>query len=82
VGSVGGGRGRGIRGGGLGQKPIKAGNVKHMPLRREVEFLRARARRVREMADAHQTGLSDQLRMIAAELEARADELERTRAED
>jgi hypothetical protein len=30
-----------------------------MPLRREVEFLRARARRLREMADAHQTGLSD-----------------------
>ena len=53
-----------------------------MPLRREVEFLRARARRLREMADAHQTGLSDQLRMMAAELEARADELERTRAED
>jgi hypothetical protein len=47
-----------------------------MPLRREVEFLRARARRLREMADAHQTGLSDQLRMMADELEARADELE------
>jgi len=30
------------------------------------------------MADEHQTALSDRLRMMAHELEARADELERT----
>ncbi len=49
-----------------------------MPLRQEVPFLRERARRLREMADEHQTALSDRLRMMAHELEARADELERT----
>ncbi len=49
-----------------------------MPLRQEVRFLRERAWRLREMADSHQTALSDQLRMMAHELEARADELERT----
>ena len=48
-----------------------------MPLRREVQFLRERARRLREMADAHQTGLSDQLRVMAAELDAVADRAER-----
>ena len=53
------------------------GSDKHMPLRQEVRFLRERARRLREMAEAHQTALSDQLRMMAHELEARADELER-----
>ena len=47
----------------------------HMPLQ-EVQFLRDRARRLREMAQ-HQTPLSDQLKVIAAELEAVADELER-----
>jgi len=48
-----------------------------MPLRREVQFLRERARRLREMADENQTALSDRLRMMAHELEARADDLER-----
>jgi hypothetical protein len=48
-----------------------------MPLRREVQFLRERARRLMEMADAHQTGLSDQLRVMAAELDAVADRAER-----
>jgi hypothetical protein len=47
-----------------------------MPLRREVQFLRDRARRLREMADVHQTALSDQLRVMAAELDALADRAE------
>ena len=48
-----------------------------MPFRQEIQFLRDRARRLRELADAHRTALSDQLRVMAAELEARADELQR-----
>src|ERR1700752_98882 len=48
-----------------------------MPFRQEIKFLRDRARRLREMAEAHRTALSDQLRGMAAELEARADELQR-----
>jgi len=48
-----------------------------MPLRQEVQFLRDRAQRLREMAKAHRTAMSDQLRRIAAELDARADELEK-----
>jgi hypothetical protein len=48
-----------------------------MPLRREVQFLRDRARRLREMADVHQTALSDQLRVMAAELDALADRAEK-----
>src|SRR6266496_435844 len=48
-----------------------------MPLRREVQFLRERARRWREMADENPTPLSDRLRAMAHELEARADNLER-----
>jgi hypothetical protein len=47
-----------------------------MPLRQEVQFLRDRARRLREMAQ-YQTPLSDRLNVMAAELEARADDLER-----
>jgi len=50
-----------------------------MPLRQEVRFLRERAQRLRQMAEAHHTALSDQLQMMAYELEARADELERAR---
>jgi hypothetical protein len=46
-----------------------------MPLRQEIQFLRNRARRLREMAE-HQTPLSDRLKVIAAELEARAVDLE------
>jgi hypothetical protein len=48
-----------------------------MPLRQEIQFLRDRARRLREMA-AYQTPLSDRLKVMAAELETRADDLERT----
>jgi hypothetical protein len=48
-----------------------------MPLRREAHFLRERARRLREIAGAYQTALSQQLREMAAELETRADELEK-----
>ena len=47
-----------------------------MPTRRQVQFLRDRARRLLEMAQ-HPTPLSDQLKVMAAELEAKADELER-----
>jgi hypothetical protein len=47
-----------------------------MPLRQEVQFLRDRARRLREMANAHETALSDRLRALAHELDARADVLE------
>jgi hypothetical protein len=53
-----------------------------MPLPREVQFLRERAKRLREMADENQTALSDRLRMMAHELEARADELERAGADN
>jgi hypothetical protein len=48
-----------------------------MPLRQEAHFLRQRAKRLRDMASAHRTGLSDQLLILAYELEARADQLER-----
>ena len=48
-----------------------------MPLRREVQFLRDRAQRLREMADAHHTPLSHQLRMMAAELDTLADRAEK-----
>src|SRR5579884_3744477 len=47
-----------------------------MPAHREVQFLRERAKRLRDMASLHQTPLSDQLRLLAHELESRADELE------
>jgi hypothetical protein len=48
-----------------------------MPLRQEVQFLRDRARRLREMANADETALSDRLRALAHELDARADVLEK-----
>jgi hypothetical protein len=48
-----------------------------MPLRQESDFLRRRARRLREIADAERTPISEQLREMAAELEARAAEIER-----
>ena len=41
-----------------------------------MQFLRDRARRLLEMAECR-TELSDQLKVMAAELEARADELQR-----
>jgi hypothetical protein len=46
----------------------------HMPFRQKVQFLRDRDRRLREMAE-HQTPLSDRLKVMAAEPEARADDL-------
>ena len=49
----------------------------HIPYARKPNFLRARARRLREIASTAQTILSDQLRMMAEELETHADELER-----
>jgi predicted nucleic acid-binding Zn ribbon protein len=48
-----------------------------MTFRQEFQFLRDRARRLHEMATAHRTALSDQLLVVTAELEARADELQR-----
>lgn len=48
-----------------------------MPFRQEIQFLRDRAPRLHEMANTHRTALSDHLRVLAAELEKRADELQR-----
>jgi hypothetical protein len=50
-----------------------------MPLSREVQFVRQRAQRLREMAEQHHTPLTSQLQMMAAELDALADEMERRR---
>ena len=47
-----------------------------MPFGQAIQFLRDRARCLLEMAEP-QTALSDQLKMIAAELDALADGLER-----
>ena len=47
----------------------------HMPCCKQIQFLRRRALRLREMAQ-HRTPLSDQLKVMAAELEARADNLQ------
>jgi hypothetical protein len=52
-----------------------------MALCREVQFLRNRAVRLREMAETR-TPLSDHLRMMAHELEARADDLEKASLAD
>ena len=51
-----------------------------MARRQEVQFLRARARRLREIAGTARTALSDPLRIMVDEMEARADELERAYA--
>ena len=48
-----------------------------MTFRQEIQFLWDRARRLREMATAHRTALSEQLLVMAAELAARVDELQR-----
>lgn len=48
-----------------------------MPERQEARFLRERAQRLRNIAATHQTPLSDELRIIAEELEGRAAELEK-----
>jgi len=47
-----------------------------MPLRQEARFFRERAERLREIAGAHRTPLSHQLRRMANELDERAAELE------
>ena len=52
----------------------------HMPFRQEIQFLRDRARRLREMAQ-NRTPRSDQLTVMAAELESRADELQRNQGQ-
>jgi hypothetical protein len=44
--------------------------------------LRERARRLREIAGSHATALSGQLRKMADELEARADEIENETKDD
>jgi len=52
-----------------------------MPLRREAEYLRGRATRLRQMAEgAPRSPLSPQLIDMAADLEKRADDLEREQA--
>jgi hypothetical protein len=48
-----------------------------MARRQEVQCLRARATRLREIARTARTALSDPLRMMVDEMEARADELEK-----
>jgi hypothetical protein len=53
-----------------------------MPLRQEIQFLRERARRLRDIAASHPTRLSGQLRKMAEELEARADEIEHETKDD
>ena len=51
-----------------------------MALGQTVEFLRARAGRLRGIAGTARTAISDPLRRLADEMEARADELEREHA--
>jgi len=53
-----------------------------MPLRQEVQFLRERARRLREIAATYPTALSNQLREMADELETRANEIDQVRGAD
>ena len=53
-----------------------------MPLRQEVQFLRERARRLREIAATYPTALSNQLRQMADELETRASEIDQERGAD
>ena len=48
-----------------------------MTLGHTVDFLRARARRLRDIAGTARTAISDPLRKQADEAEARADDLER-----
>jgi hypothetical protein len=49
----------------------------HMTFGQEIQLLRNSARRLHEMATAHQTTLSDQLLVMAVELLAPVGELER-----
>lgn len=50
--------------------------MKHMPFRQQVQSLRDRARRLREIGDSQPTPLSEQLRTMADELDRIADESE------
>jgi hypothetical protein len=43
----------------------------------EIRFLREQAARIRALADAHKTRVSEQLHALADEFEARAADLER-----
>jgi hypothetical protein len=45
-------------------------------IRQEVGYLREKARQFRVLAQTHETGVSDRLLEIAADLEDRADQLE------
>jgi hypothetical protein len=45
----------------------------------EIRFLREQAARIRALAEAHKTKISEQLRALANEFEARAADLERRR---
>jgi hypothetical protein len=47
--------------------------------RRDVEYFRNKARAFRQIASEAETPLSERLRAIAAELEAKADEVEAAR---
>jgi hypothetical protein len=42
----------------------------------EAQFLREQARRFRELADTYKTGISNKLREMAVEFEARADAID------
>jgi hypothetical protein len=53
-----------------------------MPLSREAQFLRERAQRLRGIAEMHRSEVSEQLRMMAAELDQRASELEKSSPPD
>ena len=48
-----------------------------MPERDQVKFLRESAGRLREIANIQDTPLSDELQIMAADLDAQADALER-----
>jgi len=48
----------------------------------QVQFLRERARRLREIAATYPTALSNQLREMADELETRANEIDQVRGAD
>jgi len=53
-----------------------------MPIHQEVQFLRDRAQRLREAADAYRTPLSARIRTLARELADCANELERAGLSD
>jgi hypothetical protein len=53
-----------------------------MLLERDIASLRARAKRLRELADTYRTPMSDRLRGMAAELEALANQAEERAAKE